>query len=459
MKTIVKGKEKICRVMGRQQIRDVRYRLLKYLLRVECEDGLLLQNMITGELVLLTGEEAGRLASLPAKPDDTLLPLIGNFFLVPEDYNEKDTVLVLRTLLKRLFPAKGINGYMILPTTNCNAGCAYCFEHNVGRKNMDDQTAESIVDYISSKKGPGPVSIHWFGGEPLLGMNQIDHICSLLKERNIEFSSKMTSNGYLFDERIAEKAVREWKLRQVQITLDGTEDNYNSIKSYNNAQSSPYRKVLKNISLLLKKGIEVKLRLSLTSGNADDLDKLIDELESMFKGSSGLYPYIGIVSEEFLPVYNGTGDCEPLSKERVLEYQALSDRIESIWPSKPAFDGLLVTKCMADDDGSAAIMPDGKLQKCENIIEDSNAYGSIYSEEENKEKRLKYKEKLEFDRCGDCPLYPGCIILKECIPVRRINDLYCKCLVEQSERKLLHQYTLIASEETGAGRFEVHFDR
>ena len=248
----------------------------------------------------------------------------------------------------------------------------------------------------------------------------------------------MTSNGYLFDERTVEKAVREWKLRQVQITLDGTEENYNAIKSFRGVSGSPYQKVLHNVSLLLENGVDVKLRLSLTSGNGEDLGRLIDELEDRFgdygkhiKDSNKLYPYIGFVSQEA----NETCGWECLSPEQLLEFQALTDRIEKIWPSKAAMNGLETTKCMADDDGSVVIMPDGSLQKCENIA-DGNTFGSIYSEDQDQSKRLKYKEKYEFDRCRDCPLYPVCILLKECIPARRINETYCKYLVEFSKKKL-----------------------
>ena len=187
MKEIAGGSDRICRLLGKQSVRDREYRLLKYLLCAEGEDGLLLKNMITGQVVLLAPEEESHLSSLPVKPDDVLKPLIEDYFLVPVDYDEKETVLVLRRLMERLFPAAGINGYMILPSTNCNAGCAYCFEQNVSGSNMSPETAKRAADYIAQKKGPGPVSIHWFGGEPLLGMGQIDVICSRLKERNIEF--------------------------------------------------------------------------------------------------------------------------------------------------------------------------------------------------------------------------------------------------------------------------------
>ena len=42
----------------------------------------------------------------------------------------------------------------------------------------------------------------------------------------------MISNGYLFSEEIIDRAARLWELRNVQITLDGTEKVYNETKAY-----------------------------------------------------------------------------------------------------------------------------------------------------------------------------------------------------------------------------------
>lgn len=42
----------------------------------------------------------------------------------------------------------------------------------------------------------------------------------------------MTSNGYIFNDELVEKAKNEWKLKNIQITLDGTRDVYNKAKNY-----------------------------------------------------------------------------------------------------------------------------------------------------------------------------------------------------------------------------------
>ena len=58
----------------------------------------------------------------------------------------------------------------------------------------------------------------------------------------------MISNGYLFDDTIIEKSVNDWNLNSVQVTLDGTEEVYNKIKSYIcHDLISPFMRVIENI--------------------------------------------------------------------------------------------------------------------------------------------------------------------------------------------------------------------
>lgn len=57
----------------------------------------------------------------------------------------------------------------------------------------------------------------------------------------------MVSNGYLFNPTLICEAVDVWKLRKIQITLDGTESVYEKIKQFGDKQS--FQKVIENIRL------------------------------------------------------------------------------------------------------------------------------------------------------------------------------------------------------------------
>ena len=57
METIVNANNTVQSIIGEQARKDVEYRLMKYTIEVEVAEGLLLDNAITGQVVLLTGEE------------------------------------------------------------------------------------------------------------------------------------------------------------------------------------------------------------------------------------------------------------------------------------------------------------------------------------------------------------------------------------------------------------------
>lgn len=412
MKTIATEGMKVIKLLGKQQEEDTEYRMMHYVLQTECEDGMLLHNVITGHLVLLDDEEARMISRLPSKPVPDLKELIEAFFLVPVVYDEKAVVHKLRLLMKHLFAPKGINSYLILPTTNCNARCAYCFEKGVRLMNMGDDTANKVVNYIASHKSKPAVKLHWFGGEPLVGANRIDQICEGLRERNVNYHSVMTSNGYLFTEQVVDRAVKEWNLEMVQITLDGTEAVYNKVKDYIAANENPFRKVISNISLLLKVDIHVILRLNLDEHNAEDLRRLVTDLNLIFTQKENLNVYAS-------KVMNLRSEEEEQKLDMLVN--GLNEYIDQLGMYKhdPVLLALKTNSCMADSDEALVILPDGQLAKCENI-RDEDVVGNLDSEI-NTLNTEAIKEIFEFDYCNDCPIYPSCILLRAC-PTKKIGD-------------------------------------
>ena len=85
MKTIIEGQTNIIKLLGLQNMQDTEYRRMKYLLLRKCDDGLLLHNVITGELVLLNEEEESIFNALPSKCNAMMDELIKKYFLVQVD--------------------------------------------------------------------------------------------------------------------------------------------------------------------------------------------------------------------------------------------------------------------------------------------------------------------------------------------------------------------------------------
>ena len=224
MQTIKEPGKNISLIWNRVIPTQAVYRPMKYLLKAEVEDGTLLYNVVTSELVLLDDEEAKIFESLPAMYAPEMDELIAKHFIVKEDFEEKKSVQQLRTLLRKLNPPKRTNGFTILPTTECNARCYYCFESDHKHCTMTEKTVHDVVDYIAKESKSEPIEIGWFGGEPLVGFKQISMICEGLRQKGIKYNSSMVSNAYLFDQKLISVAKNDWNLKRIQITLDGTDD-------------------------------------------------------------------------------------------------------------------------------------------------------------------------------------------------------------------------------------------
>jgi sulfatase maturation enzyme AslB (radical SAM superfamily) len=169
MKTIVAGQSKVKKILGKQELRKVEYRFNKYLLRVDYNDGILLHNVITGKMVYLNSDEMVFIKSFSGfiEEQQYLKELVEDYFLVPNDFDEKTLVQQLRKIMKMVFSSDEINSYTILTTTNCNARCFYCYQKNFDHVNMDSKTADHVVDFILKHKGRKPLCIYVGLGESL----------------------------------------------------------------------------------------------------------------------------------------------------------------------------------------------------------------------------------------------------------------------------------------------------
>ena len=442
MKTIKEPKKKLAVLWRRPKpSKDAVYRTMKYLLQTEVDDGILLYNVVTSEMVLLDDYETSILKSLPALYSEEMDELIARHFLVKESFNEGRSVRELRAIVKKLEPSKRVNGFTILPTTECNARCYYCFESDYKRCTMTEEIASDVVDYIAEKCKSEPLQIGWFGGEPLVGSKRISQICDGLKQKNISFSSSMVSNSYLFDEDLILRAKNEWNLINVQVTLDGTEEVYNVTKAYTQPKDNPYKRVLNNIDLLLDNGISVVIRLNVTDRNAGNLKVLIEELSERFKNKKGVGCYSHAVYEDvgFEPLaYND--QVRNLVDKQVVALDSLL-REKGLLGSLSRLPYLRVVNCMSDNDSCRLIYPDGTIGKCENRSS-REGIGDIYHDITDEEMDNRYKATEQFIDCEDCNLYPHCINLTICPETGKCsltkiewkNERYTAIMKEQYEK-------------------------
>ena len=408
-------------------------RFLQYCLVVTSDDGVLLHNLLTKELVLL--------------PDTEYVNVIDNkylqehWFVVPEGCNDKEYADLVKWVLQTKKPKReDITGYTIFTTTDCNARCFYCFELGRSRIPMSCETAEKVVQYIKNHCGGKKVSIKWFGGEPLYNAEVIDTICSGLRSEGVEFKSAMFSNGYLFDADTVRKAVEEWNLKRVQITLDGTEAVYNKVKAFIYKQGSAYERVMQSIAYLLDAEITVTIRLNMDMHNAENLLELVDELGQRFGGNK----YLRVYAHHLFKGNEAMADTHTAEEWAVREEAML--RLEACIEK----NGLAIKRriqkapklnhCMADSGKSVTILPTGDIGLCEHFSEDE-FIGHIDREGFDQDVVASWKERIpEIPECAECFYYPSCVQLKKCASGSVCFDVLRREHYRKTVQAMLNEY-------------------
>ena len=384
-------------------------KIQKYLVMSFVENGILLYNTLTKELIFT---------------DQTEYIFTDYFyqhlFVMDGDVDETKMAVDIKRGLHNSRPRafENINGYTIVTTTDCNANCFYCYEKGHNKIHMSDRVANDIADFILRTTKEGTIYLAWFGGEPLYNQKPIDIITGKLAEAGRDFVSSIITNGYFFDNETAAKAKEKWHMESAQITIDGLEDTYNKSKMFTkceqgeNNEQSPFIRVIENIKNLIRNEIFVQIRINVGWFNiseAFDLVKYLhNELDSRYYSIYphelfDSFPHDVDTDEKRMEFYKKLGELDDLLIELGIHGSFL-----------PLTNEVKAYHCMADNKRALTILTDGKIGLCEHFI-DSNTIGSIYSDGFDGEKVKEFEEVDDFrEECFNCPLFTECTRLKIC---------------------------------------------
>lgn len=429
MKTIIPPQKAVLQILGPARSQSSGWRLCRYCHALPVQDGVLLHHALTRELLLLSPPEWDCALTLPA--------LRERWFVVPGDTAEKEHADLVRWALRAMKPRAPATHFTILPTTDCNARCFYCYEAGRPRRMMRKETARSAAAWIAAQCSGKPAQLSWFGGEPLMNPDAIDVICAALADAGVPYASSMTTNGFLFTPALVKRAVAHWKLHSVQITLDGTEQTYNRTKAYVNAEGSAFQTVMGNIRLLLAAGVRVTIRLNVGADNAGDMLQLAETLAQAFSGAGTLTVYAHLL---FATPAHAVSPQKAGQASAALEQ--LTARLIALGLQHPRRlrRELPVTQCMADSGCSRIILPDGRLTLCEHHTEDE-IIGDVASPQLDEQLMQTWTEQeAPVPACTECALYPECNRLKKCESLEECTDATRRAALRSREHSMLAEY-------------------
>jgi uncharacterized protein len=158
---------------------------------------------------------------------------------------------------------------------SCNFTCSYCYQDQYLNPGiiLDRDIIDSFFMYINKEFSSRRKYITVFGGEPLLGSpDQKNNISYIIDKANTaDLSLCFVTNGYCLEEYVP--LLKKGRIREIQVTLDGTESVHNSRRFLKGGKGT-FDKIVKGIDACLNNNIHINLRVVIDKENITGLSDL-----------------------------------------------------------------------------------------------------------------------------------------------------------------------------------------
>lgn len=188
-------------------------------------------------------------------------------------------------------PAVSTYALTVLTTTECNLGCAYCFQNTepagqgrfdpqrIGRTLLSTATVDSIATFTRERMraaGLRRLYVLLFGGEPLLNPTGCTEL--LLRCRDLgQVSAGMVSNATLLRPRLATRLC-QLGLASVQVTLDGPRPVHDAVRTTRGGRPTFDRILAAVAAVQDATALRFTIRINVTPSALPGLAELICQL-------------------------------------------------------------------------------------------------------------------------------------------------------------------------------------
>ncbi len=340
-----------------------------------------------------------------------------------------------------------------VPHYDCNFDCSYCYqdEYSNERGHNFQGVTDAFFNYIEENFNNKHKYITLFGGEPLLsGQRSKDKIAYFIEKaqaRKIDIA--VVTNGYNLADHI--DILSKVKIREIQVTLDGTENVHNRRRPLRGGGAT-FDEIVEGIDRALEAGIPINLRMVLDKDNIKDLPDFSDfaiekgwvenpifktqlgrnyELHHCRKNSSSLFSRI----ELYEKVYELIEEYPQILKFHRPAYSISKFLLENGDMPEPLFDSCPGCKTEWAFDYT------GRIYSCTATVgKEGEALGAFYPEKklnENDIKIWKDRDVTTLEECRICSLQllcgggcaaaaknrTGSIMNPDCRPVKELLEM------------------------------------
>lgn len=187
-----------------------------------------------------------------------------------------------------------INGTFEL-TARCNFDCKMCYVHlkkDIEELRKKELTTDQWLSIASEARDMGMIFLLLTGGEPFLREDFATIYTELIKMGMI---ISINTNASLYNEEIRD-LFRKYRPTRINATLyGGSEETYEKL-----CGNASYERVVKNLVSMKEDNLPVRLNVSLTPYNIQDMERihaLSREMQLWAKGTSYMYPPVRVTGE------------------------------------------------------------------------------------------------------------------------------------------------------------------
>jgi uncharacterized protein len=236
-----------------------------------------IMNLLSGSTDILSSEDAEKVKAVQSDNNfpynDFVRELAGKGYLMDSDEESR----LYRQKYLDFIDSRDKEEIQLFFITNysCNFACSYCYQdqYNNPNQELSIELIDSFFRYIQSEFAGRKKYITVFGGEPLLNSPKqkvlLKHLIKNANDSNLEIC--FVTNGYTLEEYIP--LLKSGKIREIQVTLDGTETTHNK-RRFLKGGAGTFDKIVKGIDECLKNHVPINLRMVADKENIDNLPEL-----------------------------------------------------------------------------------------------------------------------------------------------------------------------------------------
>ena len=298
----------------------------------------------------------------------------------------------------------------IAPTLACNLDCVYCYQREHTPRWMDAETEDRLVAFVERHRAARSVHVTWYGGEPLLGWDQVRSLTTRFRQLGKKYSADIITNGFLLDAaKIAQ--LGELDIDSVQITVDGVESTHDRRRIHRDG-SGTWARIVGNTEALLRGWTgQVSIRVNIDNANEHEYHLIHRTLRERFSefGPERVRIYPGIVHDgtDIHPDVSCFHDRSEEADFNIRQYERHGIDDFSFFPAPTS------TGCIAAHRNGYVIGPRGEIYKCWNDMGvEERVIGSVHPGEKwNADLQTEYlvgSSYLEDPECQECAFLPVC---------------------------------------------------